>query len=313
MNESQLRVSSPELTGYLHPLYAESLSEFGSPYELRRSVARVLTRNIPGTTYADAMGCYPLFSCLKWDQLEQDLREQEDELVSLAVVTDPFGDYEPALLQACFPHLVKPYKEHFIVDFAKVDQQKISSSHRRYARKATKEVTVVVSPEPPRDIDIWLALYDNLSMKHSIKGMRRFSRDAFVKQLEVPGTVVLKALSREVVVGMTIWYIMGDRAYYHLGAFSQQGYELRASYALFWFAMQYFREHVARLDLGAGAGLVNQGLDGLSQFKRGWCTGTQQAYFCGRILDPEKYAQLLRSNATPPTDYFPAYRAGEFE
>ena len=44
------------------------------------------------------------------------------------------------------------------------------------------------------------------------------------------------------------------------------------------------------------------------RFKRGWATGTRTAHFCGRVLDPERYAQLAGAAAT---SYFPAYRAGE--
>jgi len=36
------------------------------------------------------------------------------------------------------------------------------------------------------------------------------------------------------------------------------------------------------------------------------------AYFCGRVFDGEKYEEIVRAQHTPPTGYFPAYRAGEF-
>jgi hypothetical protein len=52
--------------------------------------------------------------------------------------------------------------------------------------------------------------------------------------------------------------------------------------------------------------------DGLSFFKKGWSTGTRTAFFCGRILDPERYAQLATARGVAGTDYFPAYREGEF-
>jgi hypothetical protein len=80
------------VTGYLHPLYAESLSEFGTPYELARCRGWILKRQIPGFSYYDAMGCYPLFPCQDWSKLSGDLEELGDQLVCLSVVTDPFGD-----------------------------------------------------------------------------------------------------------------------------------------------------------------------------------------------------------------------------
>ncbi len=78
-------------TGYRHPLYAASLAEHGTPRRLPASDGWILERDIPGFTGRDAMGCYPLFCCGRWDRLADDLRELGDGLVSLTLVTDPFG------------------------------------------------------------------------------------------------------------------------------------------------------------------------------------------------------------------------------
>ena len=56
------------MSGYMHLGYAESLVEFGTPRELPRSGGWVLERQIPGFSYRDAMGCYPLFACQDWSQ-----------------------------------------------------------------------------------------------------------------------------------------------------------------------------------------------------------------------------------------------------
>jgi hypothetical protein len=50
----------------------------------------------------------------------------------------------------------------------------------------------------------------------------------------------------------------------------------------------------------------------LSRFKRGWATGTRTAYFCGRIFDRANYREITRASGCMATDYFPAYRQGEF-
>jgi hypothetical protein len=63
------------------------------------------------------------------------------------------------------------------------------------------------------------------------------------------------------------------------------------------------------LDLGSGSG-VRQEPDGLGRFKNGWATGARTAYFGGRILDRAAYARL--AERAGETEYFPAYRAGEF-
>ena len=52
--------------------------------------------------------------------------------------------------------------------------------------------------------------------------------------------------------------------------------------------------------------------DGLTRFKRGWTDATRPVFFCGRILDEDKYAALCAARGQGPTEYFPAYREGEF-
>jgi hypothetical protein len=112
---------------------------------------------------------------------------------------------------------------------------------------------------------------------------------------------------------MTWWFVSAGVGYYHLGAYSDIGYEQRASFALFWRAIEVFRAAGLRwLDLGAGAGLANGAQDGLSRFKRGWSTTTRTAYLCGRILDHTRYSELVTAKGVASTDYFPAYRKGEF-
>ena len=69
-------------SGYLHPQYAQSLSEFGEPLELTSSNGWILKRPIPETSQFDGMGCYPIFTCENWSNLEQDLSLLEDQLVS---------------------------------------------------------------------------------------------------------------------------------------------------------------------------------------------------------------------------------------
>ena len=41
-------------------------------------------------------------------------------------------------------------------------------------------------------------------------------------------------------------------------------------------------------------------------------TGTRTAYFCGRIFDRRLYQEIVKSAGIVDTDYFPAYRLGEF-
>jgi hypothetical protein len=301
------------VNGYLHPGYAQSLAEFGTPRELPRSGGWILERQIPGFPYDDAMGCYPLFACQDWTQLHADLEDIGNDLVSLSVVTDPFGDYDPTYLGQCFNDVVIPFKEHFIIELGRPIDTFVSSHHHRYARQALRDIYVERCEDPTQFLSDWVNLYAALIERHNIKGILAFSELAFRKQLSVPGIVAFRAVYEETTVGMLLWYVQGGVGYYHLGASSATGYELRASFALFWFAIEYFAATRLRwLNLGAGAGVNSNGTDGLSRFKRGWSTGTRTAYFCGRIFEDARYLEIVRAKSVSGTDYFPAYRKGEF-
>lgn len=301
------------ITGYASPAYVESLSEFGIPLSLRRSGGWLLQRKIAGFEHEDAMWPYPIFSCLDWDALREDLNELKDRLVCVSVVTDPFGDYDETLLEQCFGDIVMPFKKHFVVDLSRPLERFVEPHHRRNARKS-QEVLEVEKCENAKDhLDEWIELYDTLIERHSIKGIVAFSRYSFAAQLKVPGMVAFRALHEGKTVGMLLWYVQNKIGYYHLGAYSRQGYELGASFALFWTAINDFSSSgLSWLNLGAGAGSQNGGQDGLTRFKRGWATGTRAAYFCGRIFDRGKYRRIVESKGIPPTEFFPAYRLGEF-
>lgn len=304
-----------ERTGYLHTAYTQALNEMGLPRELPRSKGWILVRPIPGFPYSDAMGCYPLFTCQHWAQLFADLDQIGKEIVSLSLVTDPFGEYDEAYLRRCFEDVVIPFKAHYVIDLSKPVNTFVSQHHQRNTEKAFKNVVVEKCEEPAAHLDDWVGLYTQLMARHNIRGMASFSRESFARQLGVPGLVAFQALHANVPVGMLLWYVQGDVAYYHLGAFADTGYDLRASFALFWFAIEYFAEaRLKWINLGAGAGVRGNASDGLSRFKRGWATETRMAYFCGRIFNHRRYEEIMETRTRKPLDtrYFPAYRDGEF-
>jgi hypothetical protein len=298
------------MNGYSHPAYALSLAEFGKPRALPRSEGWLLERPIPTTPYRDAMGCYPLFACRDWSRLDQDLEELSDDLVSVAIVADPFGDHDAAQLRKSFSTLVTAYKEHLVTDLSQ--SSFIAPQHRRKARKALEQLDIQRVADPTLFGDEWIELYANLIQRHGIRGLSAFSATSLEAQLAVPGISMFRAIRDNETVGITLWYTDRAVAYYHLGAYSDLGYKLEASFALFWRALEHFsNESLQWLDLGAGAG-VSTKEDGLTRFKRGWSTGTRTAYFCGRIFDQSKYDEVMRMRNVTATNYFPAYRQGEF-
>jgi hypothetical protein len=299
--------------GYLSPLYARSLAEYGSPLELSASQGSLLKRPIPGTSYEDGMGCYPIFVCKNWSKLGADLEHISSQLISVSMVTDPFGNYDHEDLNDIFD-FVLPYKKHFVVDLHRHPEEFVAKHHQRNARKAEQNIRIETCEEPLAFLSQWVALYDTLIERHQITGITRFSHEVFARQFHVPGLVAFRAIAAQETVGMLLWYVQENIAYYHLGAYSPEGYTLNASFALFWCALNHFASSdVEWLNLGAGAGTSNDGKDGLTRFKRGWSTGTRQAYFCGKVFNPKIYDELVGMWKRKDTDYFPAYRSNEFE
>jgi len=300
------------MKGFAHPAYADSLAEFGAPRELPLCGGWILERPIPASSYTDAMGCYPLFVCRDWKQLNSDLDGLESDLVSLSLVTDPFGRYDEELLRQSFD-LVIPFKKHFVADLSQPANVIVSRHHRKYVRRAARDISIDICENPVQHLDEWTTLYGCLSTRFHVGGIRAFSRSVFEKQLNIPGAVMFRALHQGVAVTAHLVFAQNEVCYGHLVGGTPAGQELMASYALYWTEIEYFAEKKVRwIDWGAGAGLTDDGSNGLSHFKRGWSTGTKTSYFCGRILDRERYEEIVASAGMEPTDYFPAYRKGEF-
>lgn len=298
---------------YKHAKYADSLREFGTPYYLSLSQGWILKRQIRQSDFYDAVGCYPLFSCHNWTQLHYDLEKLDEQLVSVTLVTDPFGQYDENYLRHTFKDRVVPFKKHYIVDLKRPLEQSVSSHHRYYARRSMKDAVVQRVTNPPALIDAWWQLYRVLIDRHQIKGIQSFSYSSFLKQLAVPGTVAFVSKQADELTGMQIWYVDDCQAYHHLSAYSAQGYNKRVSYALLWTALTFFQEaSITWADLGGGAGLKIQKDDGLTKFKKGWATDFKMSYLCGRVLNSAWYTHLAQQAKAEQTSYFPAYRSGEF-
>lgn len=299
------------VTGYLHRSYAESLQSAGRPVRLEGSGGFLVERDIPGSRLTDAMGSYPILCCQDWRRLGEDLDALGDRLVAVTLVTDPFGDYDVRKLHSWFPAVCRPFKEHAIVDLGRDPSSFVSSHHRRNVKKALQHVEVELCERPPKHLGEWTRLYGYLVERHDIRGVPAFSDTAFHQQLQVPGLVMFRALRDDETVGMILWYLQGDIGYYHLAAYSERGYRLRASFALFWRSIEYLAARVRWLGLGANAGTGGRA-DGLSRFKSGWATGTRMAWLCGRIMNAGAYQTLTAAHAgsgAPEADgFFPTYR-----
>lgn len=297
--------------GYCHPEYAQSLAEFGRPTKLLRSGGWLLQRSIPNSDDSDAMGCYPLFACEAWEHLAQDIEKLREQVVTIALVPDPFGNFDEKLLQQTFERVIG-FKSHFTIELGRDPEEIVSKHHRYYARKALAKVSVEVVSNPNSILPGWCHLYNNLIQRHKLSGIRAFSPTSFQRLFTLDCLVVLQALYQGRLVGAHLWMVQGDVANSHLTAFSDGGYELMCAYALYWEAIRHFTGRVKWLNIGAGAGLRTDAQDGLTQFKRGWSTGSRTAWFCASVLQAEKYAELCARAGVIEAGHFPAYRRGEF-
>ena len=297
--------------GYAHPLYAASLAEFGNPRYLPACGGWILERQIPGTPYRDAMGLYPLFFCENWDNLIDDFEALRNRYISLSLVIGPFSRFPVDKYRKYF-EIFRPYKDHYILDLTLPLDETVSKGHRRSARRALRNLDVEMMISPEIDLDEWVNLYEDLIKRHQIKGIRAFSYRSFEKQIAIPNTVYFRVTNNGNVVGGNIFFIQGDVAYAHLSAFSEEGYKLGAPYAVKWCALQHLSKLVNWVNFGGSTSSSQENLTGLDYFKMGWSNQTGKSYFCGKILDEEKYRITVNQKRILDTNWFPAYRLGDF-
>lgn len=283
--------------GYLSFEYADSLSEFGVPLYLPRCKGWILQRPIAGTPHWDGVGLYPLFCCENHDYLAEDLRELK-KLVSIVVVMGP----PPAESAYDAFDRYRKFKTFYVIDQDR--EYKPSRHHLRYARKAVRDGVQVCKPggsDMANALIDWGVLYSDLVSKHHITGIQAFSFKSFVKQFRVPGLNVFSATYEGKTVSMLLFYDQGDRVYYHLGASSELGYELKASFPLMDFAIKSFNGKTVILGGASGSEDLK---DGLAQFKAGWANIACCSMLCETVNQPGIYDLL----ASGRTDYYPAYR-----
>lgn len=165
--------------------------------------------------------------------------------------------------------------------------------------------------EPQIYLNEWGRMYDNLIDPHNITGVTKFSERTFEGMFETPGLHVYKSSLVGEIVGMVLFYEMDEVVYYHLGAYSDDGYLHNASFGLFLQAIEDFSTLSKKwLNLGSGAGQTENENDGLTRFKKGWASETRTAWFCGKILNKGIYNKLSWW-ANPNSNFFPLYRSGQ--
>ncbi len=305
-----LRTAAPA-TGYLHPDYARSFAGIGEPVRLEQAGGWLLRRPIAGGPRFDLAAPYPLFFCSDLSQLARDLEGLEVEgsgPVSAVFITDPFEDGSVTQVLAGFD-LVTPFKSHYVAPLDRPWRSYCRKRHRRYARRARRELEICRVDDPASRAEIFWRLYRDLAGRAS--DLRRLSREIVAAHLRLPGLALFEAADASRVLGLASYMEVGDRAYAHLIAMSPEARRRFATHGLYAAALDYYQERAAAIDFGGNAGPADDPEDGLSRFKQGWTAEVRTAYLCGKILDREVYDSLCAAAGPAGSGYFPAYRASE--
>lgn len=307
-----MRGSARDHAGYMSDAYADVFREFGVPRALANSGGNILLRQIPGTDMYDAMGCYPIFSCMNWEGLDEDIRDLTSSgVVCISLVTDPFADVCNIYLEQIFDTVI-PFKTHYISDLTRPLEEIVSKNRLRTAIKAQNDIKIEIVATPDDYIEDWLILQGELASRHGLKGMKVLSRSAIERLIHVPGAVMLRASFRDVTVGMHIEFVQNDVVYGHLAAYSAKGREIGVSGALHVWEIEYFRDKKRWIDWGGASGVVPGAADTLTSFKQNFSNAQRMTFFCAKVLDRRAYDVLAAAAGAEDTRYFPAYRAGEF-
>jgi hypothetical protein len=291
---------------YARLAYAEALcadDAAGQAVDVAEWSCAVVTQSVADDA-RDAAGPYPRTPLRADAELEAGLDALARlGLVSVVLVADPLAAPPAERLGRAFS-VCRPFKTHFLVDHAR--GQATPTKHHRYEiRRANGRCEVVLVRLADRMAD-WSGLYEGLKQRHQVTGPAAFSAAYFQALAAEPLYETFAAIVQGRVVAMSIWFQHDGVAVNHLGASSQAGYALGASYALYAAALDHYAG-AAVLDLGGAAGFGDDPNDGLARFKRGFSNAEAGAYLCGAVLDTARYAALNQDR--PPTAFFPAYRA----
>ena len=173
MPDTNAPAAAGSTTGYMHPGYAQSLSEFGTPTELKQSRAWFLRRRIPGSAYFDGMCCYPYLTCQDWSLLASDLEAHRHDLVSFVATPDPFGSYtsgRPGARISCWGRSFQGTSRRR--SWRRRDEI-VSRRHRKEAERALRQLNVECHQQPLQFLDDWMRLFELAVKKFRINGHPR--------------------------------------------------------------------------------------------------------------------------------------------
>lgn len=219
--------------------------------------------------------------------------------VSTTFVTDPMIPIENDPIFDYF----KEYKTHYIIDYSK--PIKYSNNHKRNI-KNNKNLEMELLPKNSETADKFHGFYQVLKKKHGITGITDFNLETIYNHISHKNSYTFGVWENNKLIGSIITTTIDDRSYYHLGAYSERGYEIGASFSLMDHIISFYNKLGYKyFILGAGAG-VDKASEGLVRFKKGFSNDTRKNYIIGYINNREKYDELSKGKEG---DFFPLYRS----
>lgn len=292
---------------YSSKQYAEAFKSDYKPIYLPTTKSYMLERKVLDTDLLDISACYPRYLVDDYNNIKKDIDYLKSKgFISLVFASDVFSTKELEDNKILFEHF-KPFKEHFICELKSYQGH---SNHHKYEVKKASKLAEVKIIDLRKYLHEWILIYQVLIQKHNIKGVQYFSPQYFKSIANLDNLYTVAAFRNNELISAHIWIAHQDKVYSHLAASNDTGYETCASYLIYDYSINYFRDKgFSSLDLGSGAGLENAN-SGLTFFKQGFANDKRWSFICGKILDCLKYNQLsgLIKNSG---EYFPAYRFKE--
>jgi hypothetical protein len=277
--------------------YAASLSHLGTPFEVPEWGTWILRRETLEGGAFDWAGCYPLTTFGPHADIPAGLRRVKSAGgVSITIVSNSMAELDE------LANVARPFKRHYIHD-NRQGPPHYSKHHRYEVRRAVRDIeTRIIQLDD--HLSAWMELYGALVESQKIDPRYIFPEAAFRALANIDGLVTFGAFSNDELVSCHLWMSDEETAYSLFAASDAEGYHLRASYAIYDAAIQYF-SNVHVINFGGAAGVTDNPKSGLVRFKRGFSNAETQSNLYGIVLDQEKYDEM--SGATR-TEYFPAYR-----
>jgi hypothetical protein len=200
---------------------------------------------------------------------------------SVSLVTDPMWSSEQLELEAAFD-VCRRFKETYLVDRAS-GPVRISKRHRNRINNARLR-TELREISFADHLDTWHELYRYNVVNRQIP--QPFSDSYFERLATFPELRTFAVLADSEIVTITTWIRYRDTLYFHDSASNARGHALSASYVAFAHVVETFEE-CRYVFLGGAAEFVDDPLDGLARFKRGFSNRSTVAYLCSAILSPK--------------------------